>query len=95
MMSDLDKLKSILGSNFDKMCYELACLFEKGMDMEGVALTEVRAVLGAYAKMYFIALFGASVRGVTDEKAIRKVFIEITSNIYTDLMSGVKMRKDN
>lgn len=94
-MSDLDKLKSILGSNFDKMCDELACLFEKGMEREGVALTEVRAMLGAYAKMYFIALFGASVRGVTDEKAIRKVFIEITSNIYTDLMSGVKMRKDN
>ena len=94
-MSDLDKLEIILGSNFDKMCDELACLFEKGMERESVVLAKVRAVLGAYAKMYFIALFGASVRGVTDEKAIRKVFIEITSNIYTDLMSGVKMSKDN
>ena len=94
-MSDLDKLEIILGSNFDKMCDELVCLFEKGMEREGVALTEVRAMLGAYAKMYFIALFEASIMGVADEKAIRKVFIEITSNIYTDLMSGVKMRKDN
>ena len=94
-MSDLDKLEIILGSNFDKMCDELACLFEKGMERESVVLAKVRAVFGTYAKMYFIALFEASIMGVADEKAIRKLFIEITSDIYTDLMSGVKMRKDN